>query len=61
MEKNQQDDDLPDAYLFQLEMVPEWSEPTISLLTIGNIHDQPPQMVEQSKLYALLAGRLYKA
>ena len=53
--------DLLDAYLFQLEMVPKWSEPIVSLLTIGNIHDQPPQMVEQSKLCALLVGRLYKA
>ena len=31
------DDDLPDAYLFQLEMVPKWSENIVSLLTIGNI------------------------
>ena len=56
---NQQD--LPDAYLFQLKMVPKWLEPIVSLMPIGNIHDQPPQMVEQSKLYALLARRLYKA
>ena len=31
------DDDLPNAYLFQLEMVPKWSENIVSLLTIKNI------------------------
>ena len=36
------DDDLPDAYLFYLEMVPKWSELIVSLLTIGNILKQPP-------------------
>ena len=54
-------DDLPDAYLFQLEMVPKWSENIVSLLTIGNIQDQPPLQVEQTRLYALLVGRLYKS
>ena len=31
------DDDLLDAYLFQLEMVPKWSESIVSLLTIKSI------------------------
>ena len=54
------DDDLPDAYLFKLEMVPNWSKNIVSLLTIGNIHNQPPQKVEETRLYSMLAGRLYK-
>ena len=29
------DDDLPDAYLFNIKMVPTWSEEFIPLLTIG--------------------------
>ena len=29
------DDNLPDAYLFNIEMVPTWSEEFIPLLTIG--------------------------
>ena len=36
------DDDLLDAYLLQLEMVPKWSENIVFLLTIGNYPDQPP-------------------
>ena len=55
------DNDLPNAYLFKLETVPKWSENIVSLLTVGNIHDQPPQKVEETTLYALLAGRLYKS
>ena len=55
------DVDLPNAYLFQLKMVPNWSENIVSLLTIGNIHDEPPLQVEKTRLYALLAGRLYKS
>ena len=35
-------DYLPNSYLFQLEMVLKWSENIVSLLTIGNIHNQPP-------------------
>ena len=31
------DDDLPDAYLFNIEMVPKWSEPWIPLLSIAQI------------------------
>ena len=55
------DDDLLDAYLFKLEMVPKWLENIVSLLTIGNIHNQPPQKVEEIRLYALLARRFYKS
>ena len=31
------EDDLPDAYLFNIEMIPKWSEKMIPLLTIGQI------------------------
>ena len=31
------EDDLPDAYLFNIEMVPKWSETMISLLSIGQL------------------------
>ena len=55
------DNDLPNAYLFKLEMVPKWSENIVSLLTIGNIHNQVPQQIEQTRLYALLVDRLYKS
>ena len=55
------DNHLPNAYLFKLEMVPKWSKNIVSLLTFGNIHDQPPQKVEETRLYALLVGRLYKS
>ena len=54
------DDNLLDAYLFKLEVVPKWSKNIVSLLTNGNIHNQPPQKVEETRLYALLARRLYK-
>ena len=54
------DDDLLDAHLFQLEMVSKWSEPIVSLLTIGKTLKPPPWRVEQANLYALLASRLYR-
>ena len=49
------DDDLPDAYLFQVEMIPKCFEPIVFLLIIGILDNQPPYVVEQSQLYALLA------
>ena len=33
----------------------------MTLLFIGAIHEQPIRTIEQSLLYTLLAGRLYKA
>ena len=41
------DDDLPDAYLFNIEMVPRWSETTVSLMTIGQL-DIPLPYVKRS-------------
>ena len=55
------DEDLPGAYLFQVEMVPKWFEPLVSLLTIQTLHNQPPHVVGKSRLYALLEGQLYHA
>ena len=31
--------DLPDAYLFSVEMVPRWSEDIVSLMTIGALNN----------------------
>ena len=58
-------DDLPDAYLFNVEMIPEWSRNLVSMLTIGKLQlndsmDRNLSFVEQSKEYSMIAGRLYK-
>ena len=42
-------------------MIPQWSQNIVTLLSIGAIHEQPIRTIEQSRLYTLLAGRLYKA
>ena len=59
------EDDLPDAYLFNIEMVPKWSEQWIPLLTIG--FSEIPRSIETieimlrtAKDYKLVLGRLYK-
>ena len=41
------DDNLPDAYLLNMEMVPKWFEPLVSMLTIETLHNQPSHVVEQ--------------
>ena len=41
------DDDLPDAYLFNIEMVPRWSEELIPLLTIGQLNIPRPLQERQ--------------
>ena len=58
-------DDLPDAYLFNVEMVPKWSETVVSLLTVGKLRlsdswDDNLALIEQSRNYSMIAGRLYK-
>ena len=58
-------DDLPDAYLFNVEMVPKWSETVVSLLTVGKLRlsdswDDNLALIEQSRNYLIIAGRLYK-
>ena len=32
------DDDLPDAYLFNIKMVPQWSKNLVPFLTLGKLH-----------------------
>ena len=59
------DDDLPDAYLFNIEMIPKWSEPMIPLLTYGTTSpeksiENTAQLITQSSSYQLISGRLYK-
>ena len=55
------DDDLPDAYLFNIEMVPRWSEELIPLLTIGQLNIPKPLqekqlLVQKSSPFVMLAG-----
>ena len=50
------EDDLPDAYLFNIEMVPRWSEKVIPFLTIGQIKFDDEiritkSLIEQSSPY----------
>ncbi|RXY75167.1 hypothetical protein DD581_32885 [Klebsiella pneumoniae] len=59
------EDDLPDAYLFTMEMIPRWLKNIVSLMTIAQVDSQIPlpipiRLIEQSAMYQLLAGRLYK-
>ncbi|RYA43692.1 hypothetical protein [Enterobacter cloacae complex sp. GF14B] len=59
------DNDLLDAYLFSIEMIPRWSENIVSLMTIMQVDSQIPlpitiDLIEQSTMYQLLARRLYK-
>ena len=56
--------DLPDTYLFNVEMVPKWSEDIVSMLTIGNLHlstlkEKKLSFIEQYQHYSMVAGRLY--
>ncbi|MCO5571930.1 hypothetical protein L7F22_025681 [Adiantum nelumboides] len=58
-------DDLPDAYLFFVEMIPRWSKSIVSLMTIAQVDSQillplTLGLIGQSAMYQLLAGRLYK-
>ena len=58
------EDDLPDAYLFNIEMIPRWSEEIVSLLTIGQMDIPVPlkekqAMVQKAAPFVMLAGRLY--
>ena len=58
-------DDLPDAYLFNLKMVPKWSEQWIPLLSIGpNVVPGSIQTTEATinlaRDFKLVARRLYR-
>ena len=57
--------DLPDAYLSNVEMVPKWSKDIVPVLTIGNLQlstskEASVSYIEQSQHYAMVAGRLYQ-
>lgn len=59
------EDDLPDAYLFNIEMVPKWSEQWVPLVSIGfsaipRSIDNTKAMLSAAKDYKLVSGRLYK-
>lgn len=58
------EDDLPDAYLFIIEMVPCWSEKLISLLSIGQFTSEQvlgldKNLIQQSHQFQLMSGQLY--
>ena len=58
------EDDLPDAYLFNIEMIPKWSENFVPLLTIGQLDIPLPIQEKQSLIqnaasFVMLAGRMY--
>ena len=59
------DDDLPDAYLFNIEMVPQWSKNLVSFLTLGRLKFSESlegnlSHIKQIRDLIMLAGRLYK-
>ena len=52
-------DDLPDAYLFNVEMVPQWSKDIVPMLTIGSLRlsdsmDTNLTLIEQSRQFSRL-------
>ena len=56
---------IPDAYLFNVEMVPQWSKDIVPMLTIDSLRlsdsmDTNLTLIEQSKQLSMIAGRLYK-
>ena len=58
-------DDLPDAYLFYVEMVPQWRKDIVPMLTIGSLRlsdsmDTNLTLIEQSRQFSMIVGRLYK-
>ena len=58
------EDDLPDAYLFNVEMVPRWFEDIVQILTLGLVHEENDKTmaktkVMQAKHFQMIARRLY--
>ena len=59
------DDDLPDAYLFNIEMIPKWSEQYVPLMTIGKFDIPLPlrekqALIQEIASLKMLARHLYK-
>ena len=58
-------DELPDASLFRVELVPKWSEQVIQLLTTGSLThtgdtiQEKTEFLEACGRFQLLAGSLY--
>ena len=55
------EDDLPDAYLFNIEMIPKWSEKFVPLLTIGQLDIPLPiqekhSLIQNAASFVMLAG-----
>ena len=58
------EDDLPDAYLFNIEMIPKWSEKFVPLLTIGKLDIPLPirekqSLIQNAASFVMLAGQMY--
>ena len=58
------DDNLLEAYLFSIEMVPKWSEKLVPLMTFGRLDIPLPlrekqAMIHQASALSLQEGRLY--
>ena len=58
------EDNLPDAYLSNIEMIPRWSEELVSLLTIGQIDVPIPlrekkAMIQKTTSFVMRVGRMY--
>ena len=59
------DDDLLDAYVFNVEMAPKWSEQWIPLLSVGfsivsRSFNSMEAMINLAKNFKLVSGRLYR-
>ena len=52
-------DDLLEAYLLNVEMVPKWNKDVVPMLIIGNLHLSTLAFIEQSQHYSMVVGRLY--
>ena len=55
------EDDLPDAYLFNIEMIPKWSERMVPLLTIGQLDFPLPiqekySLIQKAASFVMLSG-----
>ena len=58
------EDDFPDAYIFNIEMIPKWSDKFVPLLTIGQLDIPLPirekqSLVQNAASFVMLAGRMY--
>ena len=57
-------DDMPDAALFKLDIIPRWSEPIARFLSMGIFDDDDTlskqEIVRMSAPYTLISGSLYR-